>query len=180
MSENNKITCTNHVYNEQYNEQCQYITNSNNINSPSGHCHVLEPFDCSYMYQNPIRGTRLSKTDYPYFCRISFENRSRDMNISSPHTCIFQRKAFSECFCHDSNNDSDNVFRRTNNPRKGSWLLWHFQSLFYNPEHYIQNTYNEFRTRTFAMSASSGYFINEAHERKMPNWSTIYLPLVVC
>ena len=103
------------------------------------------------MYQNPIRGTRLSKTDYPYFCRISFENRSRDMNISSPHTCIFQRKAFSECFCHDSNNDSDNVFRRTNNPRKGSWLLWHFQSLFYNAEHYIQNTYNELRTRTFAL-----------------------------
>jgi hypothetical protein len=52
----------NHVYNEQY------ITNSNNTNSPSGHCNFLEPFDCSYMYQNPLRGTRLSK-NYPYFCR---------------------------------------------------------------------------------------------------------------
>jgi hypothetical protein len=33
MNKNNKITCicVNHVYiNEQYNEQCQYITNSNN------------------------------------------------------------------------------------------------------------------------------------------------------
>jgi hypothetical protein len=53
-----------------------------------------------------------------------------DMNI------FFQRKAFSECFCHDSNNDSGNVFRWTNTPRKDSWLLWHFQSLFYNAEHY--------------------------------------------
>jgi hypothetical protein len=78
MNENNKITCVKHVYNEQ----CQY---SNNTNSPSGHwhCHVLEPFDCSYMYQNPLRGTRLSK-NYPYFCRLSIEDRSRDIGISSP------------------------------------------------------------------------------------------------
>jgi hypothetical protein len=52
------------------------------------------------------------------------------------HFQFFQRKAFSECFCHDSNNDSDNLFRRTSTPRKDSWLLWHFQSLFYNAEHY--------------------------------------------
>ena len=35
------------------------------------------------MYQNPLRGTRLSK-NYPCFCRLSMEDRSRDMNISSP------------------------------------------------------------------------------------------------
>jgi hypothetical protein len=43
----------------------------------------------------------------------------------------------------------------------------------------IINQHNELRTRTFAVLVSSECFINEEHKKQMPNWSTIYLPLVI-
>jgi hypothetical protein len=42
------------------------------------------------------------------------------------------------------------------------------------------NQHNELRTFGFAVSVSSEWGIqNEAYKKQMPNWSTIYLPLVI-
>jgi hypothetical protein len=89
---------------------------------------------------------------------------------------FFQRKAFSECFCHDSNNDSGNVFRL-----QGKIHDYFDTSKVYFTMPNIINQHNELRTRTFdfAVSVSSECFINEEHKKQMPNWSTIYLPLVI-
>ena len=58
-----------------YNEQCQYITNSNNTNSPSGHCHVLEPFDCSLIHVSKSSSWHALEQKLPIFLQALYRRQ---------------------------------------------------------------------------------------------------------
>jgi hypothetical protein len=121
------------------------------------------------MYQNPLRGTRLSKKT-PYFFRDrNFALSIEDRSWRKPRHEHIVSNSSSEMLSPSASAMTATMTLAMRFDSKERFMI--ILTLLYFTMPNIINQHNELRTRNFgfAVSVSSECFINEAHKKQMPN-----------